>query len=190
MPIKLPAKVKISPKAMSTLWWISAIGGQRKPVPKRRQPKPHRTTDKISWSFFIIVEFFLPTGIPTRFVISGGRAEALSALTTAVGQCTKLPNARTKMHNATDSMSWMFFFIVFLFLFPRISRIFTDFISTFISDGLCRSRECFRYLIPPVGSRYILLQLAVSPFIRFANFVTVCDTEWLRSYHGKFAHTL
>ena len=115
MPMSEPEKVKISPKAISTLWCISAKGGAIKPQASIMHPK---------------------------------------------------------MHNATDSMSWMFFFIVFLFLFPRISRIFTDFISTFIYDGLCRSRECFRYLIPPVGSRYILLQLAVSPFIRFANFVT------------------
>ena len=79
-----------------------------------------------------------------------------------------------KTHSVTDSINWIFF-IVFLFLFPRISRIFTDFISTFISDGLCRSRECFRYLIPPVGSRYILLQLAVSPFIRFSDRVS-CKT--------------
>ena len=38
-----------------------------------------------------------------------GRAEALSALTTTVGQCTKLPNARTKVHNAIAVMSWKCF---------------------------------------------------------------------------------
>ena len=38
-----------------------------------------------------------------------GRAEALSALTTTVGQCTKLPNVRTKVHNAIAVMSWKCF---------------------------------------------------------------------------------
>ena len=40
-----------------------------------------------------------------------GRAEALSALTTTVGQCTKLPNARTKVHNAIAVMSWKCFMV-------------------------------------------------------------------------------
>ena len=48
MPIRLPEKVKISPKAIKTEWWISPKGGQMKPEPKSTQPKPHRTTDKMS----------------------------------------------------------------------------------------------------------------------------------------------
>ena len=65
-----PLKVSISPKAMSTLWWISASGGQRKPAIKNRTPNAHRTTDNISCNLFIILLVFFLTDSLTRYVIS------------------------------------------------------------------------------------------------------------------------
>ena len=41
MPIREPLKVSISPKAISTLWCISAKGGQRKPANNSPHPNPH-----------------------------------------------------------------------------------------------------------------------------------------------------
>ena len=107
MPIKLPEKVSISPKAMRTEWWISANGGQRKPAVSSPHPHPHSIIATINWKFIFMISLsFSPQG-PHEILV--GRAEALSALTTTVGQCTKLPNARTKVHNAIAVMSWMCF---------------------------------------------------------------------------------
>ena len=54
MPIREPLKVSISPKAMSTLWWISASGGQRKPAMSNAQPKLHITTAVMSCACLFI----------------------------------------------------------------------------------------------------------------------------------------
>ena len=70
MPIKLPLKVSISPKAMRTEWWISANGGAMNPAINSRTPNAHRTTDNISCIFFIILPFFFLTYSLTRCVIS------------------------------------------------------------------------------------------------------------------------
>ena len=43
-----PEKVRISPKAMRTEWWISAMGGQRKPAMSIVHPKLHKTMDNMS----------------------------------------------------------------------------------------------------------------------------------------------
>ena len=48
MPIREPLKVSISPKAMSTLWWISASGGARNPPASIMHPKMHNATDNMS----------------------------------------------------------------------------------------------------------------------------------------------
>ena len=48
MPIRLPAKVSISPKAMSTLWCISPMGGITNPATSNAPPKEHITTAVIS----------------------------------------------------------------------------------------------------------------------------------------------
>ena len=110
-----PLKVSISPKAMRTLWWISPNGGQRKPANNSPHPNPHSIIATINWKFFFMISLsFSPRG-PHEIRDLVGRAEALSALTTTVGQCTKLPNARTNMHNATAVKSWKFFFIVLSF---------------------------------------------------------------------------
>ena len=94
---------------MRTEWCISPNGGQMKPASNNRPPNTHRLADNINWTFFIIfLSFFSPRG-PHEMRDLVGRAEALSALTTTVGQCTKLPNARTKVHNAIAVMSWKCF---------------------------------------------------------------------------------
>ena len=109
MPIRLPLKVSISPKAMRTEWWISPNGGQRKPAVSIMHPNPHSIIATINWKFFFMISLsFSPRG-PHEMRDLVGRAEALSALTTTVGQCTKLPNARTKVHNAIAVMSWKCF---------------------------------------------------------------------------------
>ena len=54
MPMREPEKVSISPKAMSTLWWISASGGQRKPAIKSRTPNAHSVTATINCNVFMI----------------------------------------------------------------------------------------------------------------------------------------
>ena len=54
MPIRLPLKVSISPKAMSTEWCISPIGGQRKPNASNAQPNTHRLTAKSNCTCFMI----------------------------------------------------------------------------------------------------------------------------------------
>ena len=48
-----PLKVSISPKAMSTLWWISASGGAIKPAASNAQPKLHITIASMSCKLFI-----------------------------------------------------------------------------------------------------------------------------------------
>ena len=48
MPISEPEKVSISPKAISTLWWISPTGGAQNPATSNAQPKLHITTAVIS----------------------------------------------------------------------------------------------------------------------------------------------
>ena len=100
-----PLKVSISPKAMSTLWWISATGGVMNPANNSIAPNPHRITDNISCNFFIILLSFSPQN-PPRDVLSRGRAEALGAFNPPGGFCApQQPNARTKVHNATDNIS-------------------------------------------------------------------------------------
>ena len=58
MPIREPAKVSISPKAINTLWCISASGGRMKPVTSSTHPKTHSVTDIINCKFFFIVFLF------------------------------------------------------------------------------------------------------------------------------------
>ena len=53
MPIKLPLKVSISPKAMRTEWWISANGGAMNPAASNAQPKLHITVARMSCKRFI-----------------------------------------------------------------------------------------------------------------------------------------
>ena len=48
MPIKLPLKVNISPKAIKTEWWISPKGGAMNPAINSMPPNTHRLTDNIS----------------------------------------------------------------------------------------------------------------------------------------------
>ena len=48
MPIREPLKVSISPKVMSTLWWISPTGGQRKPAMSIMHPKVHNAIAAMS----------------------------------------------------------------------------------------------------------------------------------------------
>ena len=109
MPMSEPLKVSISPNATKTEWCISANGGQRKPANNSRHPNPHSIIATINWKFFFMISLsFSPRG-PHEMRDLVGRAEALSALTTTVGQCTKLPNARTKVHNAIAVMSWKCF---------------------------------------------------------------------------------
>ena len=43
-----PEKVRISPKAMRTEWWISANGGAQNPAASNAQPKVHKTMDNMS----------------------------------------------------------------------------------------------------------------------------------------------
>ena len=115
MPIKLPLKVSISPKAMSTLWWISASGGQRKPAIKNRTPNAHRTTDNISCNLFIILLVFFSHRLPHEIRDLVRRAEALGAFNPLSGFCApQLPNARTKVHIAIAAMSctWLSFILV------------------------------------------------------------------------------
>ena len=48
MPIKLPLKVSISPKAINSEWWISPIGGVTNPATSNVHPKMHITIAVIS----------------------------------------------------------------------------------------------------------------------------------------------
>ena len=48
-----PLKVSISPKAMRTEWWISAMGGQRKPAMSIVHPKMHNAVARMSCKRFI-----------------------------------------------------------------------------------------------------------------------------------------
>ena len=56
-----PLKVRISPNAIKTEWWISPSGGAINPAIKSRPPNTHRPTDTINWIFFIQVENLSPT---------------------------------------------------------------------------------------------------------------------------------
>ena len=119
MPMSEPLKVSISPKAIRIEWWISPKGGQRKPANNSPHPNPHSIIATINWKFFFMISLsFSPRG-PHEIRDLVGRAEALSALTTTVGQCTKLPNARTKMHNAIASINWKYFILTSQ---PRLAR--------------------------------------------------------------------
>ena len=98
---------------MSTEWCTSPNGGQQKPANNSPHPNPHSIIATINWKFFFMISLsFSPRG-PHEIRDLVGRAEALSALTTTVGQCTKLPNARTNMHNATAVDSCSCFLILF-----------------------------------------------------------------------------
>ena len=55
MPMSEPAKVSISPKAMSTLWCISPVGTATNPHASNAHPKAHIATDSMSWVFLIRV---------------------------------------------------------------------------------------------------------------------------------------
>ena len=52
-----PAKVSISPKAMSTLWCISPVGTAMNPHASNAHPKVHIATESMSWVFLIRVLF-------------------------------------------------------------------------------------------------------------------------------------
>ena len=54
MPMSDPLKVRISPKAMSTEWWISPIGCARNPHASNAHPKAHIATDTMSWVFLML----------------------------------------------------------------------------------------------------------------------------------------
>ena len=56
MPMREPVKVSISPKAMSTEWCISPIGGQRKPHASNAHPKVHIAVAMMSCKRFITVD--------------------------------------------------------------------------------------------------------------------------------------
>ena len=60
MPIRLPLKVSISPKAMSTEWWISASGGHIKPATSKRHPNAQSITAHMSWRRFITCDCYVP----------------------------------------------------------------------------------------------------------------------------------
>ena len=64
MPIRLPQKVRISPKAMSTEWCISPNGGQQKPAMSRTPPKTHSPTDNINCTFFMLTSYRLEVRSP------------------------------------------------------------------------------------------------------------------------------
>ena len=53
MPMREPEKVRISPKAMRTEWWISANGGAMNPAASNAQPKLHITVARMSCKRFI-----------------------------------------------------------------------------------------------------------------------------------------
>ena len=148
MPMSEPLKVSISPKAMSTEWCTSPNGGQRKPANNSPHPNPHSIIATINWKFFFMISLsFSPRG-PHEMRDLVGRAEALSALTTTVGQCTKLPNARTKMHNATAVDSCSCFLILFekvMSALPRLCALCAGYVllrkRLCAFGGLCRLRR-------------------------------------------------
>ncbi len=70
MPISEPAKVSISPKAMSTLWCISANGGQMKPAISSRTPKVHSTIANIRCKRCIMVFILSPLARAPRNLIN------------------------------------------------------------------------------------------------------------------------
>ena len=51
-----PEKVRISPNAMRTEWWISPRGCATNPHASNAHPKAHIAVAMMSWSFFIINE--------------------------------------------------------------------------------------------------------------------------------------
>ena len=51
-----PLKVRISPKATKTEWWISANGGQRKPAVSIMHPKVHNAIAMMNWNCFMELE--------------------------------------------------------------------------------------------------------------------------------------
>lgn len=55
MPMRLPAKVSISPKAMRTLLSITPAGGMAIPAVSNAHPKVHIAAARRSWMRFIIV---------------------------------------------------------------------------------------------------------------------------------------
>ena len=56
MPMSEPLKVRISPKAMSTEWWISPIGCARNPHASNAHPKAHIAVAMMSCKRFITVD--------------------------------------------------------------------------------------------------------------------------------------
>ena len=56
MPINEPLKVRISPKAMRSEWWISPTGGVKSPAVSNAHPKAHIAVAMISWSRFMLIE--------------------------------------------------------------------------------------------------------------------------------------
>ena len=55
MPMRLPAKVSISPKAMRTLLSITPAGGMAIPAVSNAHPTVHIAAARRSWMRFIIV---------------------------------------------------------------------------------------------------------------------------------------
>ena len=53
MPMSEPAKVSISPKAMSTEWCISPVGTATNPHASNAHPKAHIATESMSWVFLM-----------------------------------------------------------------------------------------------------------------------------------------
>ena len=129
---------------MRTEWCISPNGGQRKPANNSRHPNPHSIIATINWKFFFMISLsFSPRG-PHEIRDLVGRAEALSALTTTVGQCTKLPNARTKVHNAIAVMSWK----CFMGLVPISHWSHWLALILYIRDDPCNPWELFKLTLP------------------------------------------
>ena len=58
MPIRLPLKVSISPKAINTEWWISPMGGVKSPAASNAHPKAHMAVAMMSCKRFIQKRYF------------------------------------------------------------------------------------------------------------------------------------
>lgn len=96
MPMRLPAKVSISPKAMRTLLSITPAGGMAIPAVSNAHPKVHIAAARRSWMRFIIVltmyEFTMydlrPAG-DVRF--TNVRFSAIGCRTGQITQSSQIP---------------------------------------------------------------------------------------------------
>ena len=118
-----PAKVSISPKAMSTEWCISPVGTAMNPHASNAHPKAHIATESINCTFFIINMYFSHGSHgSSRIAMDKISAHPCYPWEFSVGSCgIGLYRSGTTLHHTTPSYAALLLAVLIPLLSEDIS---------------------------------------------------------------------